>query len=278
MGLTQILASILAALLIGMLTPTRGSSRVFSLLALSVLAAYWFQPAIPFRSFDYWIPTLSLAFALLTWFITSPAGAWQARQNLIGLLIIVGIIIIVDLTRYVSIDPILTTTTPPRLILVIGFVVAMAVGITLMTNLSRRLVLFLSLAILLLISILVILKSPFLSLQISLLLRTLTDRPTDTASALDLRWLGFSYIAFRLIHVLRDKQLGRLPELSLPEFATYVVFFPSLSAGPIDRAERFAGDLRNDAALTQDETFLAGFGRRFPRAVFSARCRSVRRR
>jgi alginate O-acetyltransferase complex protein AlgI len=75
---------------------------------------------------------------------------------------------------------------------------------------------------------------------------------------LDLRWLGFSYIAFRLIHVLRDKQQRRLPELSLPEFATYVVFFLSLSAGPIDRAERFAGDLRNDFALKQDEMLLAG--------------------
>ena len=80
----------------------------------------------------------------------------------------------------------------------------------------------------------------------------------ENASASDLRWLGFSYIAFRLIHVLRDRQLGRLPELSLPEFATYVVFFPSLSAGPIDRAERFAQDLRKEFALTQDETLLAG--------------------
>ncbi len=73
-----------------------------------------------------------------------------------------------------------------------------------------------------------------------------------------MRWLGFSYIAFRLIHVLRDKQTGRLPELTLPEFATYVVFFSSLAAGPIDRAERFAQDLRKDFALTQNETLLGG--------------------
>jgi D-alanyl-lipoteichoic acid acyltransferase DltB (MBOAT superfamily) len=37
-----------------------------------------------------------------------------------------------------------------------------------------------------------------------------------------------------------------------------VVFFPSLAAGPIDRAERFAQDLRKDFALTQDETLVAG--------------------
>jgi hypothetical protein len=66
-----------------------------------------------------------------------------------------------------------------------------------------------------------------------------------------LRWLGFSYIAFRLIHVLRDKQLGRLPELSLAEFGTYVVFFPSLAAGPIDRAERFARTCERNFCLTR---------------------------
>jgi D-alanyl-lipoteichoic acid acyltransferase DltB (MBOAT superfamily) len=110
----------------------------------------------------------------------------------------------------------------------------------------------------LLVGILVVLKTPALSLQASIFFRMLTNRPIETAMALDLRWLGISYIAFRLIHVLWDKQLGRLPELTVPEFATYVVFFPSLAAGPIDRAGRFAQDLRKDFALTQDETLLGG--------------------
>jgi D-alanyl-lipoteichoic acid acyltransferase DltB (MBOAT superfamily) len=89
-------------------------------------------------------------------------------------------------------------------------------------------------------------------------LRTLANRPIENAAFTDLRWLGFSYIAFRLIHVLRDRQMGRLPEFSFPEFGTYVVFFPALAAGPIDRAERFSQDLRKDFSLTQDETLLAG--------------------
>jgi D-alanyl-lipoteichoic acid acyltransferase DltB (MBOAT superfamily) len=58
--------------------------------------------------------------------------------------------------------------------------------------------------------------------------------------------------------VLRDRQSGRLPELSLTEFATYAVFFPSLAAGPIDRAERFVQDLRKEFLLTQEETFVGG--------------------
>ena len=256
MGLTQIFASILTALLVGVWT--RGAARTALLLALSVLAVFWFQPAVPLRSFDFWIPSLSIFLVVLIWFITSPAGAWRSRQNLIGLAVITGTMTLVGLTRYIFPDPVLTTTTPPRLILVIGFIFLAAISITALTSLSRRLAFTLSLTILALIAILVILKSPTLSLQLSIFLRELTGRPTDTASALDLRWLGFSYISFRLIHVLRDKQTGRLPELTLPEFATYVIFFPALSAGPIDRAERFAGDLRKEFALTQDETLLAG--------------------
>ena len=256
MGLAQVGASILAALLAGALT--RGTWRIYLLLALSVLGVYWFQPVVPLRSFDFWLPSLSLVLVILTWFLTAQAGAWKSRQTILGLSIIVGLVTLIDLTRYIFPDPFITTTPPPRLILVIVFFGFTAFAVSVLTTLSRCIGLTPSLAIILLIAILLILKSPILSLQTSILFRTIANRPTDGASALDLRWLGFSYIAFRLIHVLRDKQIGRLPELTLPEFATYVVFFPSLSAGPIDRAERFAGDLRMEFKLTQDETLLAG--------------------
>ncbi|MEP7135980.1 MAG: MBOAT family O-acyltransferase [Chloroflexota bacterium] len=256
MGLTQIAASILTALLVGALT--RGTTRVFSLLVLSVLAVYWFQPAVPIRSFDFWIPSLSLVLVILTWFITAPTDSRKSRQNLIGLSIIVGLVTLIDLSRYLPTKPIITTSTPPQLIQYLIFIIAASVVVLAFTTLSRKTAGALSLATILLLSILFILKSPALSLQTSIFFRTLAHRPIENASSLDLRWLGFSYIAFRLIHVLRDKQMGRLLELTLPEFATYVVFFPSLSAGPIDRAERFAKDLQKDFALTQDETLLAG--------------------
>ena len=255
MGLTQIAASILTSILVGALT--RGTRRTYSLLALSVLAVYWFQPAVPLRSFDFWIPTLSLTLVTLTWFVTSQHGAWKTKQNITGLLIIIGVITVVDLSRYLP-EPTITVTIPPRFILVAAFLVMMAFAISISSLLARRFAWPLSLLTIVLISILIILKSPSLSLQASILFRTIMDRPLETASSLDLRWLGFSYIAFRLIHVLRDRQTGRLPELSLPEFGTYVVFFPTLAAGPIDRAERFAKDLQKDFALTQDELLIAG--------------------
>ncbi|MFN8388367.1 MAG: hypothetical protein U0X92_18405, partial [Anaerolineales bacterium] len=139
MGLTQIFASILTALLVGVWM--RGTPRVFSLLALSVLAVFWFQPAVPLRSFDFWIPSLSVLLVVLVWFITSNVGAWKSRQNVIGLAVIAGVVTLVGLTRYIFPDPVLTTSTPPRLILVIGFIFLAAITITAFTTLSRRLAL-----------------------------------------------------------------------------------------------------------------------------------------
>jgi len=165
---------------------------------------------------------------------------------------------IIDLSRYFLPDPLVTTTNSPQLNLYLIFAGIVASVILLFTWLSHRSAWTITATIILLIAILIVLKTPALSLQASILFRTLANRPIESATALDVRWLGFSYIAFRLIHVLRDKQTRRLPELTLPEFATYVVFFPTLVAGPIDRAERFAEDLRKDYSLTQDETLLGG--------------------
>jgi len=257
MGLLEIAVSVAAALLVGALA--RGTWRTILLLILSVLAVYWFQPVIPLRSFDFWLPSLTLAFVILTWLVTSNAGAWRLRQNLYALLLIVGMATVVALSRYFLPKPILTATTPPSFLQYLFLVLILAAFILLLFLFSRRrqsqIITF---VIVLLIFVLVILKTPALSQQASIFFRTLADRSADGALATDLRWLGFSYIAFRLIHVLRDRQTGRLPELALSEFATYVVFFPSLAAGPIDRAERFAGDLRREFRLGQDETLSAG--------------------
>src|SRR5215208_1493496 len=256
MGLLQIGASILTALLIGALT--RSNWRTYLLLTCSVLAVFWFQPLLPLRSFDFWLPSLSLALVILTWLVTSQPGAWRLPQNIIGFSIVLGLVTFIDLSRYFLPDPVLTATTPPPFTQYIIFTLLIGLTLFVFTWSSRRSPWAIRISILFLILILAVLKNPELSLQASIFLRTLAKRSIENASFTDLRWLGFSYLAFRLLHVLRDRQMARLPELSLHEFATYVIFFPALVAGPIDRAERFAQDLRKDFTLSQDGTLLAG--------------------
>src|SRR5215216_2591036 len=256
MGLVEITASIAAASLIGALA--RGAWRTYLLLAISVLAVYCFQPSVRLRSFDFWLPSLTLALVVLVWFLISEAGDWRSRPNLIALLLIVGLPAMIDFVGSLFPDSLLFKLLPPQFPEYVVFILISATVTLFFYRLSRRQPWALSIAFLLILAILLILKSPFLSLQTSIFFRTLQDRPIELASPTDLRWLGFSYIAFRLIHVLRDKQMRRLPALSLAEFGTYVVFFPSLAAGPIDRAERFTQDLRREFKLTQEETLSAG--------------------
>jgi D-alanyl-lipoteichoic acid acyltransferase DltB (MBOAT superfamily) len=56
---------------------------------------------------------------------------------------------------------------------------------------------------------------------------------------------------------LRDAQSRRLPEFNAAEFATYVLFYPALTAGPIDRLQRFVKDLR-DPQTGVHEDMIAG--------------------
>src|SRR5574341_775429 len=178
MGLLQIGVSVLAALLVGAGTGVlvargvRSTLRTYLLLALSVFAVYWFQPIIPLRSFDFWLPSLSLALVLLTWFITSQPGAWRSRQNLNGLLIVLGLTTVIDFSRYFLPDPLITATTPPQFVQYLIFVVILAAALLSVIWLSRRSAWAIPATIILLIGILIVLKTPALSLQASIFFRT----------------------------------------------------------------------------------------------------------
>lgn len=51
--------------------------------------------------------------------------------------------------------------------------------------------------------------------------------------------LGMSYITFRLIHYIVEAYRKNVPESSFVDFASYVLFFPTFLAGPVERFLRF---------------------------------------
>ena len=125
---------------------------------------------------------------------------------------------------------------------------------------------FLTVGLILTIGLFLLIKIPPLTYWLVYFLRSLTGQYVYAARITDFRWLGFSYVAFRIIHTLRDRQMGRLPAVDLTEYVTYVIFFPAFTAGPIDRIERFVKDLRKPSALGNDELLIAG--RRFMIGLF----------
>lgn len=267
MTLTHILVFIVAAALYLALIPARW--RGWALLAGSVVAIYWLQPPIRIRSLDFVFPTATLILAALGWAITRAPGQRWTRDDTAAALVVAGLVIALALGRYLAPELRITPTRPPGL-LNVGL--ALGAGGALLVALGRggraphRLIVPAMLAIL---ALFVVLKTGPLAESAARLLRQAAGQSPNLASAAELEWLGFSYVAFRLLHTLRDRQTGKLPPLTLREYLTYAVFFPAYTAGPIDRAERFAPDLRDlpgpdPARLTQGGARIAvGIAKKF---------------
>jgi len=253
MTLTQILAFAALALVVGLIRRPR--LRLFILFTASVLAVFALQPSLPIRGLDFWLPTATLAIVVYSWFVTAPSSARSLKQNWRVLAVLAGILLTLGATRYLDINLPLPVSRPPQIMQIL---LAVAILAALGTLIARLPVWIGSVLIAVLILFLVVLKSPVLSEWASAALRRMNQQSTEMASALDFRWLGFSYISFRIIHTIRDRQNGKLPDASLIEYVTYVVFFPALTAGPIHRIERFLSDLRNPAPLNQEKLLDAG--------------------
>jgi alginate O-acetyltransferase complex protein AlgI len=256
LGLFEILIFGVAALLY-LLLP--GRLRGWALLAGSVIAIYWLQPPLPIRFSDFIFPTATLVLTIAAWWFSrrpdDPAQQATRPEDRRTVLLILGLVLLLALNRYLEADLRLTASRPPNpLFLFIGLAISTLFFAGLAWFARRRewrqaqtwfifiiLILF------------VILKTEPLATFFATRWRGLVGQDMTLAGVIDLNWLGFSYVAFRLIHTLRDRQSGILPVLSLREYVTYVIFFPSFIAGPIDRAERFTGDFRALPALVRGD-------------------------
>jgi len=235
-----------AALLYSALLPPQW--RGWSLMIGSVVAIYWLQPLSQLRYADFVLPTATIALAVGGWYVTRKPDDDEQKQSwpldMAALGLVLGLVVGMACFRYIAPDFRLTASRPPNpLWVAVGLV---AVQAPLMA--SRRVVYgqqrrTLMLMIGLVVLLFVFIKATPLVTTVSYVGRTLTGQDTALAGSVDFTWLGFSYVAFRLIHTFRDRQSGLLPALSLREYLTYIIFFPAYLAGPIDRAEHFKQEL-----------------------------------
>lgn len=232
-------------------------SRPRLLFAASTLAVFWLQPAALVRGFDFWLPAASLSLAALVWALTLPAGASMSREDKLAAAALAAGSLLLAATRYLS-TPLLTASRPPQVELVAALVAVLAGLAWLAARSLRGRAAVLGATSIAILAVLVALKAEPLTRSLSAWLRSLGGQDPALATALDLSWLGFSYIAFRLVHTLRDRAAGRLPQLGLRDFVTYIVFFPALTAGPIERVERFVPQLHERFLLGAAELQAAG--------------------
>ena len=233
---------IVGALIYGAFVPPR--FRGWALLVASVAAVYILQPPLPIRFSDFILPTATVVLTAGGWYLTRQLGTEVSREDRIALGVIAAVVSGLSLMRFVDADFRLTPSRPPDPLLVLLALAVIAGVVLVVERAGRRSNALLTGAIAVIVLLFVALKSEPLATEVSRLWRAGTGQDLALAGIIDLNWLGFSYVAFRLIHTLRDRQNGVLPALTLREYATYVLFFPAFVAGPIDRAERFVKDFR----------------------------------
>lgn len=72
-------------------------------------------------------------------------------------------------------------------------------------------------------------------------------------------FLGISYLTFRCIQIIIETYDGVIDRMSIWEYTSFLLFFPSLSSGPIDRSRRFLNDW-NTTYSRSEYMELAGTG------------------
>jgi alginate O-acetyltransferase complex protein AlgI len=113
----------------------------------------------------------------------------------------------------------------------------------------------------------VIYAGPFCAVVVALALLTLFRRMAWVAAIATVALLayfkaslivplGFSYLAFELLHVIIDRRRGRIEKVSPAELLAFVFFAPARIAGPIKRYPQFVAAIRE--AEPSSENVYAG--------------------
>ena len=265
MSVSQVAILAVVAMLVNQLK----QGRSLALLGVSALVIYWLQPYQESVNLTFWFPTGTLALAVIFWLVTSTPDIRSWKQNWGAVVILLGVIILVDLNHYFQFEYLFITSTPR-----FQWVALALLGIVLTGFLLARVKEYPPAALIFLIIglivMFVLMKTPS---ALTMLHRSVAGlRGKDAGAVSDFSWLGFSYVAFRLLHTAIDRKAGRLRSVPLAEFVNYIVFFPAFGAGPIDRIERFVPNLNEPAPLDRDGWIQAGmrlFGGLFKKFVIA---------
>lgn len=229
--------------------------RKLALLAVSALVLYWLQPHQEPVNLMFWLPTLTVFITALSWIITAKPDSRGWKENRAAVIVLLGVITFVDLNRFFQFDWFFPVETPRLqwIALVILLVSGMAFTLARLGKFNRFV---LMLAVVALIGLLALIKTPSMAAWLFEAMATLRGKEAGGQSSL--AWLGFSYVSFRLLHTIFDRLAGRLPSVSLAEYMNYVIFFPAITAGPIDRVERFVAGLNSPLPLDAEGWVDAG--------------------
>lgn len=223
------------------------SWRTWGLMFGSILAIGWLQQGDSFQGLEVALPTATILLTVLVWWLVQPADALlkQQKETQKAILIMSAALLVLFIAEALQHGQFSIGT----LLVFAAFLITSGMSLTqLLPTRSENITVYKQVAALLvagIIGILIILKVPAIATALG---QTFSRSPSVASP---LVWLGFSYVAFRLMAILLDFRAGRLPKEGIPlqDMASYVLFFPAYTAGPIDRTQRFLPELNKHLPL-----------------------------
>ncbi|WP_238898795.1 D-alanyl-lipoteichoic acid biosynthesis protein DltB [Clostridium sp. YIM B02500] len=112
----------------------------------------------------------------------------------------------------------------------------------------------------------------FLALFCSMLPVVVTKITGVTKYSSIIGFIGLSYLNFKIIQMIIEIYDGRITKINFVDYLYFIIFFPTLSSGPIDRWKRFEGNLEgrlekkeyiNNYLIVGFKKLLMGIGYKF---------------
>ncbi len=265
MLLPQIIFFILLLILYRLIFRLRGLNR--ALFFISILAIFWFQPVSTIRTLDFWFPSLIILISVTVWGYIYGFDQFNDKRNKKTLGYIFLFFIFLGFVRNLGISFIYHFIAIPELHIILGFLLLFVVIFLFSMHLRGGRISGI-LIVSLIIIMLTIQKYPIAAERMSIFLRQINRQSTALAGRVEIAWIGFSYFAFRILHVLFEKNRFSRELVSLNDFLVYLVYFPAFTAGPIARLDQFMGELTKERENNFHEDVLKG-GKRICRGLIS---------
>jgi len=207
-------------------------------LLISITTIFWLQPISTIRTLDFWFPAISISFGMISWMLVSKKEEFHSRENIITYIVVISFLLIIGISRFVPIPGIYKFVSIPNFTNILQFLIILNILIlTIRLFNSKEIILWVMIGILVLIFI--ILKNDPLSYILSTYLRQINEQSMNLASSDEIIWIGYSYIAFRIMHTLIESKKRMGINVSLRSYLGYLFYFPAFLAGPIDRIDHF---------------------------------------
>lgn len=219
----------------------------------SILGIFWLQSGSIIRNTDFWFPVATITLVLISWLVITPKNKILSKENLSPFLILFLFPLLLSILRFLPQRILLTATIPPQLISVLPviFTIIVLAGILFFFKNDK---IFPLLQLFFILILFILQKNPAALNIITGFIQQITGHSIGFSieQSINIAWLGFSYIAFRLIHTIRDFQNGHYSPIDLKNYFNYVIYLPALTAGPIDRIQNFEKEMRKKTIFWDD--------------------------